>query len=364
MPQPPTRPAPAADSNSSSNGAAAGHRILSDALPNIPWQDRAAGDTEPMWRYDGNPIVDRRPIPGSDRVFNSAAIPWTDESGKACFIGVFRNDTRNGLPFLHVGRSDDGIHWDFEHEPIVWIRPDGSKAQGKEHFGYQYDPRVVPVDGRNYVIWCNDFNGPTIGLGYTDDFKTFHQLENAFVPFNRNGVLFPRKIDGDYVLLNRPSDSGHTPFGDIYLSRSKDLVHWGRHRYVMGAGGPGWWQNLKIGAGPAPIETDRGWILIYHAVTKLCNGYVYQMGAALLDRDQPDKVLMRGDGYILAPEHPTETTGLTPNVTFPCAALTCGDTGRIAVYYGAADTYTNLAFTTVDILMDWLEANNMPADTL
>ncbi|MEM8873679.1 MAG: glycoside hydrolase family 130 protein [Planctomycetota bacterium] len=320
----------------------------------MPWQERPAGDNEPMWRHAANPIIDRRPFPGADRVYNSAVVPW-----KGGFAGVFRNDGRNGLPFLHVGRSADGLAWDFDHEPILFRQADGSIKQGSADYGYQYDPRVVPIDGRQYVIWCNDFHGPTIGLGYTDDFETFHQLENAFVPFNRNGVLFPRKIDGDYVMLSRPSDSGHTPFGDIYLSRSTDLIHWGRHRYVMGASGPGWWQNLKIGAGPAPIETSAGWLLFYHAVTKLCNGLVYSMGVALLDLNEPDKVLMRGDGYVLTPEMPYETTGLTPNVIFPCAALCDGETGRIAVYYGGADTFTNVAYTRIELILDWLEVHRI-----
>lgn len=348
---------PALNSRSVSTDAS---RLLTPAVPNMPWQDRPAGDTEPLWRSDANPVIDRRPFPGADRVYNSAVV-----AKDHAFIGVFRNDGRNGLPFLHVGRSDDGLVWDFEPDPIEFTQPDGTKAAGPSDYGYQYDPRVVEIDGRYFVIWCNDFHGPTIGLGYTDDFETFHQLENAFVPFNRNGVLFPKKFprkDGDgedYVLLNRPSDSGHTPFGDIFLSRSPDLVHWGRHRYVMGACGPGWWQNLKIGAGPTPIETSEGWLLFYHAVTKTCNGYNYSMGVALLDRDEPDQVLMRGDGYVLAPEKPYETTGMTDNVVFPCAALSDGPTGRIAIYYGGADTYTNLAFTTVDIVLDWLKENRI-----
>ena len=89
------------------------------------------------------------------------------------------------------------------------------------------------LEDRYYVTWCNGYHGPTIGVGYTHDFETFHQLDNAFLPFNRNGVLFPRRIGGRYAMLSRPSDNGHTPFGDIFYSESPDLVHWGRHRHVM-----------------------------------------------------------------------------------------------------------------------------------
>lgn len=128
------------------------------------------------------------------------------------------------------------------------------------------DPRVVWIEDRYYISWCNAYAGcPTIGLGWTKDLKSFHQIENAFLPFNRNGVLFPRKINGKYFMLSRPSDNGHTPFGDIYVSQSPDIV------------------------------------------------------------------------------------------TFPCSALLDAATGRMAIYYGAADTFTALAFTRIDDIMDFVK---------
>jgi beta-1,4-mannooligosaccharide/beta-1,4-mannosyl-N-acetylglucosamine phosphorylase len=206
------------------------------------------------------------------------------------------------------------------------------------------------------VIWCNNYHGYTIGLGYTEDFERFVQLENAFLPFNRNGVLFPRKIGGKYMMLSRPSDNGHTPFGDIFLSSSPDLIHWGCHRHVMRPNGG--WQSTKIGAGPIPIETREGWLMIYHGVLTSCNGFVYSFGAALLDLDQPWKVLYRTHPYILNPRVPYEMVGDVPNVTFPCAALTDAPTGRIAIYYGCADTVTGLCFAQVDELIDFIKSNS------
>ncbi len=124
-------------------------------------------------------------------------------------------------------------------------------------FEYAYDPRVTLVDGVHYVTWCNGYHGPTIGIARTTDFVHFEQLENAFLPYNRNGVLFPRKFGKNFLMLSRPSDTGHTPFGDIFVSESPDLVHWGRHRHVIGRGGP-WWQGTKIGAGPVADRDERG----------------------------------------------------------------------------------------------------------
>jgi len=144
------------------------------------------------------------------------------------------------------------------------------------------------LDDQYYVTWCNRYHGPAIGIGYTFDFEEFHFLENALLPFNRNVVLFPRKINGKYVMLNRPGDDGHTSFGDIYLIQSPDLIHWVEHRFVMGV--KDGWQSTWIGACPVPIETDEGWLLFYHGVLTSCNGLVYSFGAALLDLEKPGRL--------------------------------------------------------------------------
>jgi beta-1,4-mannooligosaccharide/beta-1,4-mannosyl-N-acetylglucosamine phosphorylase len=254
---------------------------------------------------------------------------------------------------LYCGTSEDGIKWNISEEPIKFNGADPDIAS----FHYGYDPRVCWLEDRYYVTWCNWYHGATIGMAYTYDFKEFTQVENTFLPFNRNGVLFPRKIGGKYVMLSRPSDNGHTPFGDIFLSQSPDMVHWGCHRFVMAANGG--WQSTKIGAGPVPIETSEGWLLIYHGVLTSCNGFVYCAGAALLDLEKPWKVLYRTAPYILNPVEPYELTGDTPNVVFPCAALCDAATGRLAIYYGAADTSTCVAYTTVDELIAYTKANSM-----
>ena len=133
-------------------------------------------------------------------------------------------------------------------------------------------------------------------------------------------MLFPRRIGGSYAMLNRPSDGGHTPFGDIFYSESPDLVHWGRHRHVL-APVELTWEATKIGPGPTPIETDAGWLMLYHGVLTSCNGFVYSMGAALLDLDEPWRVVARGSSFLLAPHASYEQVGDVPNVVFPCAAL-------------------------------------------
>lgn len=322
--------------------------LLGSALPNIPWQDRPAGLNDVVWRYDANPVIPRNATSTSNSIFNSAVVPF-----EGAYAGVFRCDDRRRVMDVHAGRSADGINWTIDPQPIKFQCDDPEIGK----FVHRYDPRVCWIEDRYYVSWCNGYHGPTIGMGYTYDFETFVQMENAFLPHNRNGVLFPRRINGKYAMVSRPSDTGHTPFGDIFYSESPDLIYWGKHRFVMGP--KSWtWQSTKIGAGPTPIETTEGWLLFYHGVLTSCNGFVYSFGAALLDLEQPWKVIYRTAPYLMSPQTLYECVGDVPNVVFPCAALTDADTGRIALYYGAADTVTGMAFGYVDEILDFLKANS------
>ena len=322
--------------------------IIGSPLPNIPWEDKPEGCQDVVWRSARNPIIPRDAIPCANSIFNSAVVPFGNE-----FAGVFRIDHRNRRMMLHAARSKDAINWRIDPEPINFkcaipeIQP----------FVYGYDPRVCRIDAWYYVTWCNCYHGPTIGVARTRDFVEFEQLENAYLPFNRNGVLFPRKINGNFAMFSRPSDNGHTPFGDIFYSESPDLCYWGKHRHVMGTAGG--WQSTKVGAGPIPIETGEGWLLFYHGVLTSCNGFVYSFGAALLDLEQPWKVIYRTDPYLLSPQTLYECVGDVPNVAFPCAALVDPPSGRLAIYYGGADTVVCMAFAQVDAAIDFIKKNHM-----
>lgn len=323
-------------------------RAVDPALPNIPWEDRPPGCSDVVWRYSGNPIITRDAVPGANSIFNSAVVPFN-----GAFAGVFRCDNTARDMQLHAGFSDDGIHWRIEPQRIHFVCDDPEIGQ----FVYGYDPRVCRIEDRYWVTWCNGYHGPTIGVAYTYDFRTFYQLENAFLPYNRNGVLFPRRINGKYAMLSRPSDRGHTPFGDIFYSESPDMIHWGRHRFVMAP--VGGWQSTKIGAGPTPIETSEGWLLIYHGILTSCNGFVYSFGAALLDLEKPWKVIHRTRPYLLNPREYYECVGDVPNVVFPCAALVDPPTGRMAIYYGGADTVTCMAFAYLHEVVEFVKANSL-----
>jgi beta-1,4-mannooligosaccharide/beta-1,4-mannosyl-N-acetylglucosamine phosphorylase len=326
--------------------------ISGNSLPNIPWEDRPANCNNPLWRYSANPIIQRDLLPDSNSIFNSAVVPF----GKG-FAGVFRCDDKNRRMTLHAGFSDDGVNWKINEEQLHFDCNDDEIGE----WVYGYDPRVCFIDDRYYVTWCNGYHGPTIGVAWTTDFNTFHQMENAFLPYNRNGVMFPRKISGKYAMLSRPSDTGHTAFGDIFYSDSPDMEYWGHHRHVMSPAAfeVSAWQCMKIGAGPVPIETSEGWLLFYHGVLRSCNGYVYSFGSALLDIDEPWKVICRSGQYLVSPQKEYECVGDVPNVCFPCAELHDPVTGKVAIYYGCADTVTGLAFGYIQEIIEFTRRTNI-----
>lgn len=325
-------------------------KMISPVVKNIPWQERPDHIIgAPIWRYTDNPIIHKNPIEGVARIFNSAVIPYDDT-----FIGVFRGEQTNGISNLYLGRSKDGLHWSFEKEKILLEDEDGNPFMPR----YAYDPRLIKIEDIYYVIWCQDFYGAAIGMAKTKDFKKFVRLENPFIPFNRNAVLFPRKIGGNYMMLSRPSDSGHTPFGDIFLSESPDLTYWGRHRHVMEKGS-NWWESVKIGAGATPIDTTEGWLLFYHGVSGSCNGFIYSMGGAILDSNNPSIVKYRCENFLLTPEEWYEERGFVPNVCFPCGTIHDSESGKIAIYYGAADSYIALAFTYLEDIVNYIKTHSV-----
>jgi len=158
--------------------------IIGESLPNLPWEDKPQDCSDVLWRYSGNPILDWNPIPKAARIYNSAVLPHKNE-----FVGVFRADQKNGRATLFFGRSKDGLHWKIGPDPIQWVDEKGKPNP----ISYAYDPRFVKIDDICYIVWCDDMHGASIGLGRTTDFKTFIRMPNPLMPFNRNGVLFPRK---------------------------------------------------------------------------------------------------------------------------------------------------------------------------
>jgi len=191
-------------------------KIVGQSLPNMPWEDKPKDCKDIIWRCKRNPIIKKNQAKDANSIFNSAVVHFKDG-----FAGVFRVDDKTRAMNIRRGFSKDGINWKIDDKPIDFIQETRDPLKSD----YKYDPRVTFIEDRYYITWCNGYHGPTIGVGYTFDFEKFYQIENAFLPYNRNGVLFPRKLNGTYAMLSRPSDTGHTTFGDIFYSESPDMIH-------------------------------------------------------------------------------------------------------------------------------------------
>jgi predicted GH43/DUF377 family glycosyl hydrolase len=154
-------------------------------------------------------------------------------------------------------------------------------------------------------------------------------------PDDKDAALFPCQFDGRWALIHRPSS---TDQAHIWLSWSPDLRHWGDHTVLVHARRGGWWDANKIGLGPPPLLTEYGWLVLYHGVRTTVAGSIYRLGIAMLDRDSPGVVLVRGNEWVFGPEAEYERSGDVPDVVFPCGWILEDDRRTVRLYYGAADT--------------------------
>lgn len=314
-----------------------------------------------MKRYPNNPILSRQDIPNLGRhlcdvssVFNPGAVSLNGET-----ILLLRVQNRGRETFLMVARSRNGVRFDISREVVSFQ----GLEELKQKVYHLYDPRITALDGTFYIMLAMDVDGGCrLGLAQTDDFCTFSFLGVVSDDDNRNGVLFPEKVGGRYLRLDRPNmqtmQSGVATGSSICLSTSDNLLDWQQQGEVF-AGRWHYWDEL-IGAGPPPIKTQEGWLLLYHGVATHLNAHLYQMGVALLDLENPLKVIARGRYNILEPREPYELMGQVPGVVFPSGA-TVSDVdmegcalphAMVHIYYGAADTCVALAMTTVADLLN------------
>jgi len=312
-------------------------------------------------RYAHNPIITRQHVPDLgphlrdvSSVFNPGAVRFGQQT-----LLVVRVQNRGRETFLMLARSHDGIHFDIEPK---LIQLEGIDAV-TETIYHIYDARITAIGADYYLMFAMDMAvGCRLGLAHTTDFLCFRFLGIVSQDDNRNGVLFPEKVGGRYLRLDRPNGvrlaSGVATGDGIWLSASSDLLNWEPQQEVL-AGRWHYWDEL-IGAGPPPLKTHEGWLLLYHGVaTHLNTGHIYQAGVALLDLHNPARVLARGRYNILEPREPYELMGQVPNVVFPSGWTADhvdadGFTlphATISVYYGAADTQVALAFTSVAALV-------------
>ena len=297
-------------------------------------------------RHPGNPMLTPERWPYAvNAVMNAGAATVGDDTVLLC-----RVEDRRGFSHLACARSRDGIsNWVVDLEPALAY--DGSHPE--EEWGLE-DPRVTYVEelGR-WIITYTAFGpgGPGVSLAQTEDFRHFERLGMALTPEDKNGVLLPRRVNGDWVLFHRPT-SVHG--ADIWLSRSPDLERWGTPEQVLSRRAGGWWDSARIGMGAPPLETEHGWLVVYHGVRDTVAGSLYRAGLALLDLEDPARVLRRSPEWVLGPQAPYEVTGDVPNVVFPCGLVHDREADRLLLYYGAADTCIGLATAKCAEVLEYL----------
>jgi predicted GH43/DUF377 family glycosyl hydrolase len=302
---------------------------------------------ELLHRHAANPILTAEQWPYTVNAVLNAAAARVDGST----VLLVRVEDRRGISHLTVARSKNGLdEWAVEPEPL--LAPDEDVAS--EQWGFE-DPRVVWVEelGR-FVITCTAYGpaGPAVYLATTEDFTTVERHGVIRHPEDKNAALLPHRVDGKWVLLHRPKTEFGGARGEILLSRSADLDSWSTPEQVMQPRTGAWWDSLRIGIGPPPLRTEHGWLLLYHGVKSTVGGDIYRVGLALLDLDEPTRVLRRLPSWVLAPQADYERTGDVPNVVFPCGLIHDTATGEVRLYYGAADSSICLATAQLDELLE------------
>lgn len=315
-----------------------------------------------MKRHPNNPILTRLDIPDIPphltdvtSVFNPGAIKVEDR-----YLLILRVQNRGRETFSLMAYSDDGVHFEVAREIIEF---EGIEKV-KDTIYHCYDPRPTKIGNTYYIMFAMDMDdGCQLGLANTDDFKSFSFMGIVSTGDIRNGVLFPEKINGKYLRMDRPNlstlEGGVTSGSTIWLSSSDDLLSWQPEKPLI-EGRLHYWDE-RIGSGPPPVKTAKGWVHVYHGIAEhFGSSVIYQGGVILLDLQDPTKVLARSRYNILEPREIYELTGQVPNVCFPSGMIVedidkdgfAEPESEVKIYYGAADTVVGLAETTIQELID------------
>ncbi len=319
-----------------------------------------------MNRHIKNPILTRKDIPNihpnmidATSVFNPGAIKYKDK-----YILILRVQNRGRETFLMKAESSNGVDFTADNKLIDFK----GMENVKEKIFHCYDARVTFLEGRYYLMFAMDMETRcNLGLAVTDDFENYEFLGITSAEDTRNGVIFPEKINGKYLRLERPNKvqlkGGPTSGNTIIVSESDDLLNWKMKEPLM-SGRFHYWDEL-IGSGPTPVKTREGWLHVYHGVaTHFGSTNIYQGGVSLLDLNNPAKLAARGKYNILEPRESYELTGQVPNVCFPSGMIVeefdnegfAKPESKVFIYYGAADTSVGLLETTIQELINEAKA--------
>ncbi|MBI9070400.1 MAG: glycoside hydrolase family 130 protein [Melioribacteraceae bacterium] len=292
-------------------------------------------------KFEKNPIITKDNVSFKvNSIFNAGAIKVGSE-----YLLVCRTEMPNGRSSFVLARSNDGINFNVEDKPCLSPEDHGDYCKYVE-WGIE-DPRITKISDKYYLTYTGFSKyKPLVILAETTDFKKFKILGTVTEPSNKDAVIFPEMINNYYWKIDRPSAEGNS---DIWINRSKDLIHWGGYQFVAEKEA-GTWEANKIGASTPPIKTKDGWLLLYHGVRGFGISYLYKIGAMLLDLNEPWKVIGKTKEPILIPDLDYERIGDVGNVVFTNGWI-IEENGEVKIYYSGADTNICLATTTIDYLL-------------
>jgi beta-1,2-mannobiose phosphorylase / 1,2-beta-oligomannan phosphorylase len=302
-------------------------------------------------RHPDNPILTSAEWPyRANTIFNPGAVLLPDGTT----LLLCRVEDMRGHSHLTTARSKDGFsNWEIDDQPT--LMPDFENYP-EEIWGIE-DPRITYVpELEQYAILYTSYSrgGPGVSMALTRDFHSFERVGVIMSPEDKDAALLPRRINGEWALIHRPVGM----FGaHMWISYSNDLKHWGTHKMMLEARRGAWWDANKIGLCNPPIETPRGWLVVYHGVRHTASGSLYRLGLALFELNSPETCLIRGDEWVFAAEEDYERVGDVGNVVFPCGHVVDPDGDTLRLYYGAADYSIALATTRVSTLLDWLDTH-------
>lgn len=306
-------------------------------------------------RHADNPILTAADWPYPvNSVFNCGAALLVDGTT----LLLCRVEDRSGRSHLCAARSRDGLTgWSIDPAPT--LLPDVERFP-EEIWGIE-DPRITYLAELNkYAVVYTSYSrgGPGVSLALTQDFRSFERYGVVMPPEDKDAALLPRRIGGHWALLHRPVTTWQG--AHIWISYSPDLRHWGSHKLILRARRGSWWDANKIGLSPPPIETARGWLIVYHGVRQTAAGCLYRLGLALLDLQTPERCLQRSATWVFGPEEVYERQGDVANVVFPCGYTIAPDGDTLNLYYGCADTCIGVATASIRALLGWLERHAGP----
>ena len=310
----------------------------------------SSGDlsNELFTRYRGNPLLSPNRWPYTVNAVMNAGAAEVDGST----VLLCRVEDRRGLSHLTVARSRNGFsNWVVDEKPLIESDP----SLEYEIWGVE-DPRLTWIEELGvWVITFTSFGpgGPGLSMATTKDFRTVDRLGMVKAPEDKNGAVLPRRVGGDFIMFHRPV-TALTHRADIWLSRSQDLQLWHPPEPVLGARPGGWWDSARVGIGPPPLETSEGWLMIYHGVRETVAGALYRAGLALLDLEEPTRVLRRCAEWVLGPREEYELVGDVPGVVFPCGLVQEPNSDELRLYYGAADTCIAMATASKAAVLNFL----------